>query len=499
MITLQALMLSAALAAPGQTLLLDFYSDSCAPCRSMEPTVRRLLDEGYAIRKVNVEHEQQISRRFRVDRIPTYVMVADGQEVHRVVGPASYDQLRQMLASAGSSPAAASPPATQFVATAPPAPAGGSPAGPAANGSPAVDPQMRALQATVRLRIDDPSGTSYGTGTIIHARGGEALILTCGHLFRDSSGQGRIDVDLFAPGTQGPAPGKLLAYDLKNDVALVITTPHTPVAAVPVAAPGYQVRRQEPVFSIGCDRGADPTIRPSHVTALNKYQGPANIEVAGQPVIGRSGGGLFTQDGRLIGVCNAADPKDNEGLYAALSVLHDHLTANLPAGILQQDPPQIASAAASAAVPAPAPAPVTAPIAPPMPLAGSSPAPPNMPRQMPGASAVGEVLESVPAIAAAAAGNRQHLPSLLRNVGGDAEVIVIVRSKADPKGTGQLVIFDSPTPDMLNFLAAQHAAQQAPATALPTTLEAEPAAEMARQPDRYNSGQSEILRAQSLR
>ena len=40
---------------------------------------------------------------------------------------------------------------------------------------------------------------------------------------------------------------------------------------------------------------------------------------------GRSGGGLFNADGQVIGVCNAADPSDNEGLYAALESVYREL------------------------------------------------------------------------------------------------------------------------------------------------------------------------------
>ena len=60
--------------------------------------------------------------------------------------------------------------------------------------------QQLALQATVRVRVTDPDGTSKGTGTIIDLHGDEALILTCGHIFRASQGSGQIEVDLFAPG-----------------------------------------------------------------------------------------------------------------------------------------------------------------------------------------------------------------------------------------------------------------------------------------------------------
>ena len=80
-----------------------------------------------------------------------------------------------------------------------------------------------------------------------------------------------------------------------------------------------------PVASVGCNNGEPPTVRHSQVTSLDKYQGPPTVEVAGQPVEGRSGGGLFSSEGYVIGVCNAADPSDKEGLFAALASIYAEL------------------------------------------------------------------------------------------------------------------------------------------------------------------------------
>jgi hypothetical protein len=63
----------------------------------------------------------------------------------------------------------------------------------------------------------------------------------------------------------------------------------------------------------------------SRVSGINRYLGPPNVEVVGQPTQGRSGGGLFSAEGQLIGICNAADPAENEGIYAALSIVQDQL------------------------------------------------------------------------------------------------------------------------------------------------------------------------------
>ncbi len=72
---------------------------------------------------------------------------------------------------------------------------------------------------------------------------------------------------------------------------------------------------------MGCDGGADVTAKETHVTSINRYVGAPNLQVAFQPVQGRSGGGLFTPDGLVVGVCYAADPEANEGLFASLPAL----------------------------------------------------------------------------------------------------------------------------------------------------------------------------------
>src|SRR6185503_7248482 len=85
------------------------------------------------------------------------------------------------------------------------------------------------------------------------------------------------------------------------------------------------IQRGDRVVSIGCSNGQDPTALASRITTLDRYQGGPNIETTGAPVEGRSGGGLFNQDGQLIGICFAADKEGNEGLYAALKAIHDEL------------------------------------------------------------------------------------------------------------------------------------------------------------------------------
>ena len=109
-------------------------------------------------------------------------------------------------------------------------------------------------------------------------------------------------------------------YDLTRDVALVSFKPGIKLTAVPVAGPEYKSQVGESIFTIGCNEGSTPTVVPIANRNRQKYHGHPNVTVKGALIDGRSGGGFA--DGRLIGVCNAADDKDNEGIYASLPAVH---------------------------------------------------------------------------------------------------------------------------------------------------------------------------------
>lgn len=353
MIAIEALLLVAAISASGETVLLDFSSEHCGPCRQMVPSVQRLETAGYPIRRIDIERSPMWAQQYNVSLIPCFVMVANGREVGRITGATSYDQLVRLYESAGfvpdsrrddslrlqspdrpgddfalpdrSRPSEFNSPGTRNLYEPTPAvPPGPRPIEERRTLDSAQAIQQLALQATVRLKVEDPDGNSFGTGTIIDVHGDEALIVTCGHIFRDSGGKGRITVDLNVPDGQ-PVPGHLIAYQAEQrDIGLVSIRPGVPVTAMRVAPAGYRPVRGARVFSVGCDHGQRPTIRESQIASLDKYRDPY-VVVAGHPVDGRSGGGLFSDEGLLIGVCNAADLDDDEGLYAALDTIHGQL------------------------------------------------------------------------------------------------------------------------------------------------------------------------------
>ena len=504
MVSFQAAMLALALAGAGDTVLLDFSAPWCGPCRQMESTVARLSARGYPVRKVDVDEHRQLAQKMQVDQVPCFVLVVNGREVKRLVGGQSEQDLEQMFRSAGIAPAtprsrtrgqspddqqsafpalASAPLGSAPLGSVPtpdlpqtyepetPAnfspPAGAWPesqvtAAPPAAGSPAHAPSRaaadavvrRLLAASVRLKINDGGGNSVGSGTIIDARDGEALVLTCGHVFRDSQGKGPISIDLFGPGAPRNVPGRLVSYDLQSDLGLVSFRPGVPVAAARVAAAGQAVRENDAVINIGCDHGQDPTARVTHVTAINKFLGPPNLVAAGQPEQGRSGGGLFTTDGLLVGVCNFADPEDREGVYRAVGAVHTELERmDLLEMCLEPVDPASGNVLAAAIEPPPMPER--------MPQPGKDPSHSGLlaTSEAAGDRALGLAAAGPQATALSA----QETATLaeIRRRGAGAEVICIVRSLADPRAKSEIIVLDRASPEFLEQLSSQARVQQA--------------------------------------
>ncbi len=345
---------SACQATGGDAVLIEFSSRQCPPCRAMQPVVARLAAGGVAVRSVDVDNEPDLARRYGIRQTPTFLVVSGGKELTRLVGAQTYQQLETALAISPTGPlvqtastAGDQAPQTRLAplptALVPPpiarpqddywpqsrTLASSSGAMPLSEPMPSVqvaDAVERAQAATVRLRVYDGTGHGVGTGTVIDTHGEEALVLTCGHLFRDTEGKGRIEVDLFIGGRSETVPGQLIDYDSEDrDIALVAIRPGFPIQPVPVVRAGMLPQVGAAAFSFGCDRGDDPSRRDTRVTGVNKFnqhKNASNLEIAGAPIDGRSGGGLFSQDGYLVGVCNAADFKGDIGIYAGPGAIH---------------------------------------------------------------------------------------------------------------------------------------------------------------------------------
>ena len=420
-------------------VLIEFSSQRCKFCGDMKPVVRTLESEGVAVRHVDVDQEPEMAVRFNISQLPTYVVFSGGKEATRLVGlqetatmrtaiqSASKPQLRQTNAQSRPAPTtntlnAAQTPQTRLapVNNGLPVGYGGAAVSTEAEPMPTIDlarAVARAEAATVRLRVFEEVGYGVGTGTVIDSHGDELLILTCGHLFRDNQGKTKIEVDLFYAGQVNTVEGRVLDFDAGDrDIGLVTVRTDLPIQPVPVLRSSRQLQNGASVFSFGCDRGANPSRRDTRITGLNLYNQHlklSNVEIAGAPIDGRSGGGLFDSQGNLIGVCNAADYDDDIGIYAGPGEVYWQLTRVRLQNLFDSGSPQPGLDE----------------------LRGQP--------QTNGLIAQASYDSPAPTAAPTAAN---------ATFANDAEVIVIVRNRSRPQDQATIRVFDTPPPGLLEML-----------------------------------------------
>jgi len=345
----------------GDCIAIEFMADGNKQCEDMHRTTDQAIRDGWVVRRIDTKSEPHVSMRWKISNVPTTVLVRNGREIDRILGPIAYPELQRRLSAASSvdSMRSSADRNRDRVQNESPILRGQSPldmipmAAALANSSSVAiakssgsmfptqrdPPSMRELSepdrfpsdpqgATVRIRVEEPSQNSIstGTGTIIDSHNGEALVLTCGHLFRDYQNQAKITVETFLDGQIQSYPATLIDFQANEmDIGLIAFRSNRTIPVARLIPKNRSLTEGQRVFSWGCDRGALPSRRDSQITKLNRYSGAANVEVDGEPVVGRSGGGLFDERGELIGVCYAASPAYKEGLYNAAEVVYFEL------------------------------------------------------------------------------------------------------------------------------------------------------------------------------
>lgn len=329
---------------PANTVLLDFYGSQCPPCRAMRPVIEQLKKAGYPVRSINVDEERALAQQYGITNIPCFIMISDGRIFYRTQGITSASNLAAICQSGINNAYAMQRKRAVAQSNAPKLNNPGMPGNsvqiiPVSKNKIENEPVQlnnskttnllapeRLLASTVRIRVKT-SVCDHGTGTIIDSRNNRALILTCGHLFREYAKEngGKIEVDMFGGSYRQNIEAKYICHDEESDLGLICIPIKEPVAIIPVAPLNYQAQRGSAVASAGCDNGCAPTVQPSQIVAINKCLGPANMYASGASVQGRSGGGLFSKDGYLIGVTLANVPGENQALYSSYPAIHDLL------------------------------------------------------------------------------------------------------------------------------------------------------------------------------
>jgi thioredoxin 1 len=84
------------------SVFVDFWGPRCQPCIAMMPTIAALEDEaGGAVRVVKVDSTQnrEVCRELRVFGLPTYILMRDGEELERLSGEVTKQQVEEAFAT----------------------------------------------------------------------------------------------------------------------------------------------------------------------------------------------------------------------------------------------------------------------------------------------------------------------------------------------------------------------------------------------------------------
>lgn len=82
------------------TVIADFYSDTCAPCKRMAPVFAELSQESggrFKAVKVNVGTENDLAMRYEIMGVPTFILFKNGKESARILGAVPKEELLAMI------------------------------------------------------------------------------------------------------------------------------------------------------------------------------------------------------------------------------------------------------------------------------------------------------------------------------------------------------------------------------------------------------------------
>lgn len=82
-----------------KTVLADFWSPRCAPCRALAPIIDEIAEECKDVKvvKINVDEQKQTARDHQIMSIPTLIVFRNGEAVGRNVGALPKAEILAML------------------------------------------------------------------------------------------------------------------------------------------------------------------------------------------------------------------------------------------------------------------------------------------------------------------------------------------------------------------------------------------------------------------
>jgi thioredoxin 1 len=80
-------------------MILYFTADWCSPCKKTKPIVDQLNTEQIMAKFfiIDVDREIEMTKDFEIKSVPTFVVMKDNKEIHRVTGAQTRQQLEGLI------------------------------------------------------------------------------------------------------------------------------------------------------------------------------------------------------------------------------------------------------------------------------------------------------------------------------------------------------------------------------------------------------------------
>jgi thioredoxin 1 len=80
-------------------MILYFTADWCNPCKQTKPIVEELNREQIMAKFfiIDVDSEIEMAQDFEIRSVPTFVVMKDNKEIHRVTGAQTRQQLEELI------------------------------------------------------------------------------------------------------------------------------------------------------------------------------------------------------------------------------------------------------------------------------------------------------------------------------------------------------------------------------------------------------------------
>ena len=78
--------------------LIFFSANWCSACQAMKPTVEQISKQmGIPLNKIDTDYDVSNRDKYRVEKIPTLILLENNQEIKRTVGAQSENQIKSFI------------------------------------------------------------------------------------------------------------------------------------------------------------------------------------------------------------------------------------------------------------------------------------------------------------------------------------------------------------------------------------------------------------------